>query len=202
MSDDLSRGDGQHLDFEYTLDSCQDTYNYVSSLAVSHPRALDTQAPAINLGLDFLAQQPYLQPFSSTSTSVTNFYNGVDSRTPTENGLALAKAVHPLERESSHMPISCSTSSTYTNIPSLKNTTRPSASTFRALAPLRITEITEKQIKPSSILPSVPCIPFLRPHRFDFPSFKENYSLTSKLFVVLQSTKTFALSVILAQART
>jgi hypothetical protein len=168
MTDSGVRDNEQRMSFEYPLNPFQYTYN--------PQQGHDTPSHAfttINLGLDFIAQQPYIQPLPPGNTAVTEFYGNRSTTTTRANAPPLAKVGPSGGRGALSLPKTSSVTSITSKIPSLSCKYRTLLSAPIALASTQPVEVIPLVDKPK---PS-PLVTFL--------SFPWHQRPTSSLFDVI-----------------
>lgn len=196
MSDKSTRNNVQLSNFDYTLNAGQYNYDHVAPSSSGPPRNLISPTlapPTFNLGLDFIAQQPYIQQFHRPAISFcTRASVAVETEEPHVSGkTAISQGQHAHSATDSPVPPA------YSNPLSSVGTSRRSRPTplLRVLAPIRSMKDTNQQDDKKLYLPSVLCILLL------YLLFLGALLLICPRFVVPQNTRTFASSVTVAQAR-
>jgi len=114
MTNSRVRDSEQHMSFEYSHNPFQYTYNPQQR----HDTPSHTFT-TINLGLDFIAQQPYIQTLPPSNTAVTEFYGNRSTATTRANAPPLAEVVPSGGRGALSLPNTSSVTSTSSNNPSL-----------------------------------------------------------------------------------
>ena len=149
MTDSGVRDNEQHMSFEYSLNPFQYTYNPQQG----HDTPSHTFT-TINLGLDFIAQQPYIQPLPPSNTAVKEFYGNRSTTTTRENAPPLAKVVPSGGRDAPSLTKASSVTSIASNNPSLACKYRTLLSAPIALAstqPVEVIPLVDKP-KPSPLV--------------------------------------------------
>jgi hypothetical protein len=149
MTNSRVRDNEQHMSFEYSHNPFQYTYNPQQR----HDTPSHTFT-TINPGLDFIAQQPYIQPLPPGNTAATEFYGNRSTTTIRANAPPLAKVVLSGGRGALSLPKTSSVTSTSSNNPSLACTYRTLLSAPIALAstqPVEVITLVDKP-KPSPLV--------------------------------------------------
>jgi hypothetical protein len=155
---DIVAGDSEYqIQSGYTLGSSQYGYNHPSSSAFSPPPGVNIthDFQYFNLGVQFIAQQPYILPSPNRSATESRFYGNGGSTTARTNGSSLVKVSPSQGREELLTPGDRPVTITSTVAPWLWCKSHNLASTPRTLAPLRSAEATQQMDRLISLIPLV-----------------------------------------------
>jgi hypothetical protein len=152
MTNSRVRDNEQHMSFEYS----RNPFQYIYNPQQRHDTPSHTFT-AINLGLDFIAQQPYIQTLPPSNTAVTEFYGNRSTTTTRANAPPLAKVVPSGGRGALSLPKTSSVTSTSSNDPSLACNYRTLLSAPIALVstqPVEVITLVDEP-KPSPLVTSL-----------------------------------------------
>jgi hypothetical protein len=159
MADTVARDSKYQIESGYALDPYQYGYSHPLSSALDPAPAVNIthDFQYFNLGVQFIAQQPYILSSPNCSTPKSGFYGDGGSTTATAraNGSSLVEIAPSQGREELLILRDGSISTTSTNAPFLSCKLYTLASTPRTLAPLRSAEATDQMDRPNPLVPLV-----------------------------------------------